>query len=45
MADRDPIIAAQDAWLAAEKAYSYEDADYGAAWWMEAGPRPPCRNQ
>ena len=40
MADRDPIMAAQDAWLAPEKAYSDEAAEYVAAWWMEAGPPP-----
>jgi hypothetical protein len=40
MAARDPIIAAQDAWRAAEKAYSDEASKYVAAWWVEGEPPP-----
>jgi hypothetical protein len=40
MADRDTIIAAQDAWRAAEKAYADEASKYVAAWWVAEGPPP-----
>jgi hypothetical protein len=40
MADRDTIIAAQDAWRAAEKAYADEASKYVAAWWSADAPPP-----
>jgi len=40
MADRDTIIAAQDAWRAAEKAYADEASKYVAAWWIADAPPP-----
>jgi hypothetical protein len=40
MAHRETIIAAQDAWRDAEKAYSDEASKYVAAWFMEGEPPP-----
>jgi hypothetical protein len=40
MVDRDRIIAAQDAWGGAEKAYHDEAAKYVEAWWLDGGPLP-----
>ena len=40
MADRERIIAAQDAWRDAETAYSDEAAKFVAVWWTEPGPPP-----
>lgn len=37
-AQRERLIAAQDEWRAAEKAYSEESAKYVAAWWIGGGP-------
>ena len=45
MADRETIIAAQDAWRAAEKAYADEASKYVAAWWIAEGLRPRCRSR
>jgi hypothetical protein len=35
MVDRERILAAQDAWLAAEKAYHDEANKYAGAWWLD----------
>jgi hypothetical protein len=40
MVDRERIIAAQDAWGGAEKAYQDEAAKYVDAWWLDGGPLP-----
>ena len=40
MVDRERIIAAQDAWRDAEKAYQDETAKYVDAWWLDGGPVP-----
>jgi hypothetical protein len=39
MVDREGIIAAQNAWRDAEKAYQDETAKYDA-WWLDGGPTP-----
>ena len=40
MVDRERIIAAQNAWRDAEKAYQDETAKYVDAWWLDGGPTP-----
>jgi hypothetical protein len=39
-AQREQLIAAQDEWRDAEKAYREEVAKYVGAWWVGDGPPP-----